>query len=71
MRRLRYLASSAALLIGMLLLLAAGAVAQVSTASITGTVTDPAGAVIPGAQIVLTNVATNVELRIQTNETGL
>jgi Outer membrane receptor proteins, mostly Fe transport len=71
MRRLRNLVSSAALLTGMLLLFAVGAVAQVSTASITGTVTDPAGAVIPGAQIVLTNVATNVELRTQTNETGL
>jgi len=53
------------------LMLAATAHAQVSTASVTGTVIDPQGAVVVGAQLVLTNVGTGVELRTQTNEAGL
>ncbi len=43
---------------------------QISTASIVGTVTDPQGAVIPGAELVLMNVATGVGTRTQTNATG-
>ncbi len=37
---------------------------------ISGIVTDPAGAVVPNAEIVIVNQATNVERRIQTNEAG-
>lgn len=59
-----------ALLAGFLLLVAIG-YGQVSTASVTGTVADPQGAVVPGAQLVLTNVETNVELRTQSNDAGL
>jgi hypothetical protein len=39
--------------------------------SIQGTITDPGGAVIPGATVVATNVATSVETTRQTNEAGL
>lgn len=44
--------------------------AQVSTASINGTVTDPSGALIPGATVTLKNVATNVERSTTTNTAG-
>jgi hypothetical protein len=38
--------------------------------SLTGTVTDEAGAVIPGAEITLTNEATGVKFTVRTNEVG-
>src|SRR5881394_3004125 len=41
------------------------------TGAIQGIVTDPGGAVVPGANVVATNVATNVETTRQTNEAGL
>lgn len=43
-----------------MLLGAAAGVAQVSTATIVGTVYDPAGAVVPGAKVSVTNQATGV-----------
>src|SRR6202167_4170531 len=54
----------------LLLFLAGSASAQVSTASINGVIRDPAGAVIPGATIVLRNVDTSVERTSTTNEAG-
>ncbi|PYS71610.1 MAG: hypothetical protein DMF69_09795 [Acidobacteria bacterium] len=39
--------------------------------SIQGTVTDPGGAVVPGAAVVVTNVATKVEISKQTNDSGV
>ncbi len=44
--------------------------AQVSTASVTGTVMDSQGAVVPNASIALINVDTRVEMHSETNETG-
>jgi outer membrane receptor protein involved in Fe transport len=44
--------------------------AQLSTAAVTGIVTDPSGAAIPQAAIVLRNADTNVEMRSSTNDTG-
>ncbi|MFY9856082.1 MAG: carboxypeptidase regulatory-like domain-containing protein [Terracidiphilus sp.] len=41
------------------------------TATISGTVQDPLGAVIPGAQVTLTNEATKESHKIQTNGAGL
>jgi hypothetical protein len=42
-----------------------------SNGGIQGTVTDPGGAVVPGATVVATNVATNVATTRETNEAGL
>lgn len=55
-----------------LLLAAPGAVsAQVSTASINGTVRDASGSVVPQATVVLKNVGTGIELRSTTNDAGV
>jgi len=54
-----------------LLLCAAVAPAQTITATITGTVTDPQGAVVPNAKITGTNTGTNVTFTATTNEVGL
>jgi len=43
---------------------------QLSTASITGTIRDSTGAVAPGAQLVLTNKATSIERRVESNSAG-
>jgi len=42
-----------------------------TTATISGTVEDPSGAVIPGAQVTLTNQETNESRKIQSNGAGL
>lgn len=44
---------------------------QVDTGSVSGTVEDPSGAVIPGAAVTLTNQATDVTLKAQSNAEGL
>ncbi|HKS73246.1 MAG TPA: carboxypeptidase-like regulatory domain-containing protein, partial [Terriglobales bacterium] len=41
------------------------------TATLSGTVEDPSGGVIPGAQVTLTNEATNQSRVVETNATGL
>src|SRR5262249_4963498 len=48
-----------------------GAVAQTSRGTVSGLVTDPQNAVIPGAEIELTNLDTNVVRETKTNEAGL
>jgi hypothetical protein len=45
--------------------------AQADRGAITGTVTDPSGAVIPGVQVTATNVDTKVQTTTTTNEVGL
>src|ERR1039457_6128011 len=56
----------------MVSLLVTGAVwAQVSRGSITGIVTDPTGAVVPGVAITITNVETGVTNKVKTNESGM
>jgi Carboxypeptidase regulatory-like domain/TonB-dependent Receptor Plug Domain len=65
-----FLKLSGGLLLVVFALLALNAPAQTVTGSITGTITDPAGAVIPGAEIVAHNVATGVDSRTTTNATG-
>src|SRR5262245_14513331 len=56
-------------------LLALGLVAllygQSASGEVNGTVTDPAGAAIPGAAVVLRNTATNIETTSGTNASGL
>lgn len=47
------------------------AVAQTSRGTVTGSVTDPSGAVVPGATVVLTDKATNVSRETKTTPTGI
>jgi len=58
------------LLMTLVLFLAVPALAQ-DTATITGTVTDPTGAVVVGAQVTVTNVATNIADTTSTNAEGI
>lgn len=44
---------------------------QTTRSTLTGTVTDPAGAVVEGAKVTATNVATNVAASAKTNDSGL
>ena len=44
--------------------------AQLGTAQVKGTVTDPTGAVVPAATVRLTDKATNVESQVLTNQSG-
>ena len=57
--------------LALLAMCAAVAPAQTITASITGTVTDPQGAVVPNAKVVGTNTGTNVVFTVTSNEAGL
>jgi len=52
-------------------LLAAGAIWAQDTGILTGTVTDSSGAVVVGAQVVATNLATNFESTAESNSEGL
>ncbi len=60
-----------ALLFGFFVLMATGLLAQVViTSTVVGTVTDPQGAVIPDAKVILTNVDTSVQWKATTNANG-
>ena len=61
---------TAAMLCLLLLLFMGSSKAQVSTASVNGVVSDPQGAVIPGATIVLRNLDTSVEHSSISNNAG-
>jgi Carboxypeptidase regulatory-like domain len=54
----------------LLLCMAACVFAQGNTSRIDGTVTDPAGAAVPGADVTVTNIATEQAFKITTNERG-
>ena len=61
----------AALILAFLLLSTLSALAQsASTGTLTGTVTDPTGAVIPGATVTLTDVATKAQRTTASNKDG-
>src|ERR671913_1295268 len=66
-RSLSALALTAALL---LTLAAAAAHAQGTASRVTGVVTDPSGAVVPGATVTLRNDATKVSFSTETTSTG-
>src|SRR5450755_2610355 len=52
------------------LVMTTAALAQESRGTISGRITDPSGASVPGASVVAANVETNVALRTTSNETG-
>jgi hypothetical protein len=54
-----------------LLALSLGAFAQVQNGQFSGTVTDPSGAAIAGANITVTNLGTNLTVTVKSNDTGL
>jgi hypothetical protein len=60
------------LLLAAVILFASGTptLAQVEQGTITGTVTDQTGAVIPGAQVKVTNIQTRINRTMQTNSEG-
>lgn len=53
-----------------LLLLAGLALGQVKSSTITGAVTDPSGAVVPNADVVVMNQQTNIQVAVKTNAAG-
>ncbi len=55
----------------LLLLLAPEAYAQIKSGTITGSVKDPSGAVVTGADVSVTNTGTNVSYATKTNQSGL
>src|SRR5258706_8140103 len=57
--------------LAVLLILSAGSVySQTTFASITGTVRDSGGAVVPNAAVTATNLATNIKSTARSNESG-
>ncbi|MEK7832861.1 MAG: carboxypeptidase-like regulatory domain-containing protein, partial [Acidobacteriota bacterium] len=68
---MRYQICRAALLsVALLLTLAAPLMAQEFRAALTGRVTDPAGAALPGAAVSLRNAETNITANATANEDG-
>ena len=57
-------------LLSITLLIPAAASAQTGAASLTGIVTDQSGAAVPGATVIATNQATNVDYTAVSNEAG-
>jgi trimeric autotransporter adhesin len=53
------------------LVCASWAHAQILSATITGTVTDPSKAVVPGATVIVTNQGTNIATELVTTEAGI
>ena len=66
MKRIRQFA----LLTAVLVVSAAGALAQ-STATVAGTVTDPSGAVVAGAQVTLHSLGTGIDRGTVTDDSGV
>src|SRR6187402_1051332 len=58
-------------LVGIVLAAGMAMFAQTSTGSLSGTVTDPNGAAVPGAKVVATSVTTGSKLEILTTDAGL
>src|SRR5215831_10165677 len=57
-------------LIALLLAIPLAVAAQDNTATLVGTVTDPGGAVVPGAQITARNVDTGLTRTVTSNDEG-
>src|SRR5499427_5438921 len=70
-RHVRNLLLKSALLFGAILVSSAGvSYGQAVNGTLLGTVTDPAGAVVPGANVTITEVNTNLSRSTVTNESG-
>ncbi len=54
----------------LLAMLAVGATAQIESGIFTGTVTDPSGAAVPGANVTINNIDTNYTTTVTTNNSG-
>jgi hypothetical protein len=70
-RQMRILVTFAVLVAALSFLLSLEVYGQVTGATLTGTISDPTGAVIPGAQVAIRNTATGVLTRVQANIDGL
>ncbi|MGA2725618.1 MAG: carboxypeptidase regulatory-like domain-containing protein [Bryobacteraceae bacterium] len=57
-------------MVSLILLFSSFALAQRDLGTITGTVTDPSGAAVPGAAITITNVATGESYKLETTSVG-
>ena len=68
-RRLQFIGRFAGLL-AVLIFISVSAHAQLSTADIVGTVTDPTGALVPNAKVTLQNIDTHEQREGTTNNTG-
>src|SRR5207248_161080 len=62
---------TSSIILALSLILVGTASAQIDTATITGTVHDPSGAIVAGAQVTVTNTATNFSSTAVTNSEGL
>ena len=62
---LRYLLVAGVMSLGLV-----NAVAQTTSATVTGTVTDQSGASVPGAAIVVENLDTHLQSKVLTNSAG-
>jgi hypothetical protein len=69
-RRNRTLAARALFFIVAIAFLGSSAVAQVITADIVGTVTDTAGAIVPGAKVTILNAETQLQRAMNATSTG-
>src|SRR6266851_2097925 len=68
---LHRVAVSAFVILAIAILSASPAYAQVSGATLSGTITDPSGAAIAGAMVAITNKATGVSRDVTTDTAGL
>src|SRR5260370_23199590 len=57
--------------VAMSALFSTAAFAQVERGTVTGTVTDPSGAVVAGARVTIRNIGTNVETRTTGTSAGI
>ena len=66
------IAAFGAIVLSLLLVIPQPALAQLAgSGTITGSATDPSGASVPGAAVIIRNTDTGIERRIETNDAGI